>query len=129
MNYLEIRLYSITLEIVCIIKITYFYSIVVIVSTFQMPIVLAFTVKHNKNKVNPVVPRQLQFHEENNECFNNDENTLVTPFTGKLHFHEDSEDFNTSDDHSKNKTSKNDLNNSMANVEETSYLPGQICHI
>ena len=67
----------------------YFYSTVLIVSTFQMPIVLAFTVKHHKNKINQVVPRQLQFHEENEENFNNDENTFVTPFTRKLHFHED----------------------------------------
>ena len=107
----------------------YFYSIVVIVSTFQIPVVLAFTVKHNKNKVKPVIPRQLQFHEENDESFNKDENTFVTPFTAKLHFHEDSEDFNTSDDHSKNENAKGDLKNSMENAEETSYLPGQICHI
>ena len=105
----------------------YFYSIVVTVSTFQIPIVLAFTVKHNKNKVDAVVPRQLQFHEENYESFNEDEDTFVTPFTAKLHFHEDSQDSNNSDDHSKNV--KGDLNNSMENVEETSNLPGQICHI
>ena len=67
-----------------------------------MPIVLAFTMKHHKNKVNAVVPRQLQFHEEDKETLDNHESTFVTPFTGKLHFHEDSEDFNTSDDHSKN---------------------------
>ena len=108
----------------------YFYSIVVIVSTFQIPIVLAFTVKHNKNKVNPVVPRQLQFHEENDESFNEDEDTFVTPFTAKLHFHEDSRDSNNSDDHSKNENAKGDLNkSSIENVEETGSLPGQICHI
>ena len=107
----------------------HFYSIIVIVSTIQMPIVLAFTVKHNKNKVNPVVPRQLQFHEENEKSFKDDENTFVTPFTGKLHFHEDSKDFDTSEDHSKNENAQGDLKNSMENVEETSYLPGQICHI
>ena len=94
-----------------------------------MPIVLAFTVKHNKNNVNPVVPRKLQFHEEDEETLNNHEDTFVTPFTGKLHFHDDGEDFNTSDDHSKDEISKGDLNNSMENVEETSYLPSQICHI
>ena len=112
-----------------IMKTIYFYSIIVIVSTIQMPIVLAFTVKHNKNKVNPVVPRQLQFHEENEKRFKDDENTFVTPFTGKLHFHEDRKDFDTSEDHSKNENSQGDLKNSMENVEETSYLPGQICHI
>ena len=107
----------------------HFYSIIVIVSTIQMPIVLAFTVKHNKNKVNPVVPRQLQFHEENEKSFKDDENTFVTPFTGKLHFHEDNEDFDNSEDHSKTENAKGDLNNSMENVEETTNLPGQICHI
>ena len=107
----------------------YFYSIIVIASTFQMPIILAFTVKHNKNKVNPVVPRQLQFHEENDESFNKDENTFVTPFTGKLHFHEDSEGLDTSEDHSKNENAHDDLKNSLKNVEETRSLPGQVCHI
>ena len=91
-----------------------------------MPIVLAFTVKHHKNKVNQVVPRQLQFHEEKEENFNNDENTFVTPFTGKLHFHEDSD---TSEDHSKNENAHDDLKNSLKNVEETRSLPGQVCHI
>ena len=65
-------LHSLTSKRILNMNAIYFYSIIVIVSTFQMPIVLAFTVKHNKNKVNPVVPRQLQFHEENNESFNND---------------------------------------------------------
>ena len=76
-----------------------------------------------------MVPRQLQFHEENDESFNEDENTFVTPFTAKLHFHEDIKDFNSSDVHSKNENAKGDLNNSMENVEETSNLAGQICHI
>ena len=103
----------------------YFYSIIVIVSTFQMPIVLAFTVKHNKNKVNLVVPRQLQFHEENKENFNNGE----IPFNGKLHFHEDREDFDSSEDHSKNENAQGDLKNSVESIGQTSYLPGQTCHI
>ena len=106
-----------------------FFSFIVIVSTFQMPIVLAFTVKHNKNKVNPVVPRQLQFHEENKENFNNGENTFVTPFNGKLHFHEDREDFDSSEDHSKNENAQGDLKNSVESIGQTSYLPGQTCHI
>ena len=44
-----------------------------------MPIVLAFTVKHHKNKVNPVVPKKLQFHEENKESFE----------ISEIQFHED----------------------------------------
>ena len=122
-------LHSLTSKRILNMNAIYFYSIIVIVSTFQMPIVLAFTVKHNKNKVKPVVPRQLQFHKENDENFNEDEDTFSTPFTAKLHFHEDSKDFNTSDDHSKNENAKGDLNNSMENLKETSNCPGQICHI
>ena len=41
----------------------------------QMPLVLAFTIKHHKNtsKFNPIVPRTLQFHEDEddrNDCDN-----------------------------------------------------------
>ena len=101
-------------------KTIYFYSIIVIASTFQMPIVLAFTVKHNKNKVNPVVPRKLQFHEENEENLEIGE----VPFHDKLHFHEEEEGSFSNDEHSKNENAI-----PVENVEETSHLPGQICHI
>ena len=42
------------------------YCIVILISTFQMPLVVAFTVKHRKkaSKVNPNLPKTLQFHEE-----------------------------------------------------------------
>ena len=42
------------------------FSIVIFICTFQMPLVVAFTVKHRKktSMVNPMVPRTLQFHEE-----------------------------------------------------------------
>ena len=42
------------------------YCVVVMVSTFQMPLVVAFTVKHHKktSMVNHVVPCTLQFHEQ-----------------------------------------------------------------
>ena len=42
------------------------YGVVIIVSAFQMPLVVAFTVKHHKktSTVNHVVPCTLQFHEE-----------------------------------------------------------------
>ena len=71
-----------------------------------MPIVLAFTVKHHKNKVNPVVPKKLQFHEENEETFKIGE-----------------------DGNPKNENAKGVLTYSTENYEESSYLPGQICHI
>ena len=60
----------------------------------QMPLVLAFTIKHHKkaSKINPVVPRALQFHEDeddfdncdnvsneaNDEIMENDEHPKVT---------------------------------------------------
>ena len=41
-----------------------------IASAVQMPLILAFTIKHHKNtsKNNPVVPRTLQFHEDEDDC-------------------------------------------------------------
>ena len=39
-----------------------------------MPLVLAFTIKHHRktSKINPVVPRTLQFHEDEDDCNNCD---------------------------------------------------------
>ena len=84
-----------------------------------MPIVLAFTVKHHKNKVNPVVPKKLQFHEENEETFK----------IGEIPFHEDGEDSTSNDGNPKNENAKGVLTYPTENYEESSYLPGQICHI
>ena len=52
------------LEYVALMDVT--YCIVILISTFQMPLVVAFTVKHRKkaSKVNPNLPKTLQFHEE-----------------------------------------------------------------
>ena len=38
----------------------------------QVPLVLAFTIKHHKktSKINPVVPKTLQFHEDERDCNN-----------------------------------------------------------
>ena len=81
-----------------------------------MPIVLAFTVKHHKNKVNPVVPKKLQFHEENEETF-------------KIGEDGHREDSTSNDGNPKNENAKGVLTYSTENYEESSYLPGQICHI
>ena len=47
------------------------YTILVIISTIHLPLVLGFTIKHHKktNKVNPIVPKTLQFHEDQVEDF------------------------------------------------------------
>ena len=45
-----------------------------VASAVQMPLVLAFTIKHHKktSKINPIVPRTLQFHEDEDDCNNCD---------------------------------------------------------
>ena len=39
-------------------------------SMIQVPLVLAFTIKHHKktSQINPVVPKMLQFHEDEHDC-------------------------------------------------------------
>ena len=53
-----------------------------VVSVLQIPLVLAFTIKHHKkiSKINPVVPRTLQFHEDEHDCdaISNDGNDKTT---------------------------------------------------
>ena len=89
------------------------YSILVIITTIHLPLVLAFTIKYNKknNKVTPIIPQTLQFHEdmvesleENNESQsshnqspdNKDEAQNMRDQTPKLQktlqFHKDKEE-------------------------------------
>ena len=81
------------------------YCILVAISTFQMPIVLAFTIKHHRktSRIDPVVPQTLQFHEE-------DEETHVNGHQSEVALH---------------------TNIPMNIVEEntTNQLPNQLCHI
>ena len=55
-------------------------------SVLQIPLVLAFTIKHHKktSKINPVVPRTLQFHEDEHDCdaISNNENDETTENDG-----------------------------------------------
>ena len=50
------------------------YVVWFVASAIQIPLVLAFTIKHHKktSKINPVVPRTLQFHEDKDDCNNCD---------------------------------------------------------
>ena len=43
-----------------------------VTSVIQVPLVLACTIKHHKktSKINPVVPKTLQFHEDEHDCDN-----------------------------------------------------------
>ena len=81
------------------------YCILIAISTLQMPVVLAFTIKHHRNtsRVDPVVPQTLQFHEE-------DEGTHENGHQSEVALH---------------------TNIPMNIVEEntTNQLPNQICHI
>ena len=121
-------------------------------SVLQIPLVLAFIIKHNKktSKINPIVPRTLQFHEDDHEI-----NTVV-PRT--LQFHGDENDETTENDehqivicvevnnyvesidNAHENSVKSDENSeylefSVSNVklteigEASGQLPGEVCHI
>ena len=95
------------------------YCIGLIVSTFQMPLVLVFTIKHRKNtsKVHPVVPRTLQYHGDEEVCDVDDNNAV---------------DFDDGNDETPQNIESFELvvvNASIENVEETVQLPGEVCHM
>ena len=95
------------------------YCIGLIVSTFQMPLVLIFTIKHRKNtsKVHPVVPRTLQYHGDEEDCVVDDNNAV---------------DFDVGNDETPENVESFELvvvKASIENVEETVQLPGEVCHM
>ena len=84
-----------------------------------MPLVLVFTIKHHKNtsKVNPVVPRTLQFHGDEQDCDVDDNNEV---------------DFDMENDETPGNSELFKLvevQASIENVDETVQLPGQVCHM
>ena len=95
------------------------YCIGLIVSTFQMPLVLIFTIKHHKNtsKVHPLVPRTLQYHGDEEDCDVDDNNAV---------------DFDVGNDETPDNVENFELvvvKASIENVEETVQLPGEVCHM
>ena len=122
----------------------------------QMPLVLAFTIKHHKkaSKINPVVPRALLFHEDeddfdncdnvsneaNDEIMENDEHPKVTRV--EVYKHVDSTDI---DDENRDYPDENgDADNNCECLEvpvvneqiklteigeASSQLPGEVCHM
>ena len=95
------------------------YCIGLIVSTFQMPLVLIFTIKHHKNtsKVHPLVPRTLQYHGDEEDCDVDDNNAV---------------DLDVGNDETPDNVENVDLvvvKASIENVEETVQLPGEVCHM
>ena len=132
------------------------YAVWFVASAVQMPLVLAFTIKHHKktSKINPVVPRTLQFHEDENDCdfcddysieenyerMDNDELPKLTLV--EVYDHEDSTDHA---DENSDKTNENgDAEDNRECVElavvnkqiklpeirePSSQLPGEVCHM
>ena len=120
-------------------------------SVIQIPLVLAFTIKHHKkaSRINPVVPRTLQFHEDAQNCDNisnevkdsiaeNDGQPIVTRVEVYDHGEsidkadEDSakadEDFVTDDNFEIKELS--DSNVKLTEIGEASgQLPGQVCRM
>ena len=118
-------------------------------SVIQIPLVLAFTIKHHKkaSRINPVVPRTLQFHEDEQDCDNisnevkdsiaeNDGQPIVTRVEVYDHggsidkADEDSakadEDFVTDDNFEIKELS--DSNVKLTEIGEASgQLPSQVC--
>ena len=112
--------------------------VVLTASMMQIPIVIAFTIKHqNKtSKMNPIVPSTLQFHgedpdfEESNEEINGDTEMLASETLVKNLACPKTPQFDCDDDHNIDQTLEQIVAyNSVDNKEESGKLPGQVCHM
>ena len=111
-----------------------------IASAIQIPLVLVFTIKHkNTSKVNPVVPRTLQFH-GNEEDYDVDDNNLVDLNVKNDEIPENNELFELVEVQASienvDETPENsegfellEVQVSIENGDETVQLPGQVCHM
>ena len=138
-----------------------FYKVIFVVwfvaSIFQMPLVLAFTIKHHKktSKINPVVPRALQFHEDEddrNNCDNisNEANAELTeneehPKVTHVEVHDHVESTDNANENSDYPDENGDADDNcerleLAVVNEqiklneigeafSQLLPGEVCHM
>ena len=113
-------------------------------SVLQIPLVLAFTIKHHKktSKINPVVPRTLQFHEDEHDCdaISNDGNDETTENDGHQIvtcvevYHVESND-KVDENSVKSDENCEYLEFSVSNVklteivEASSQLPGEVCRM
>ena len=111
----------------------------------QMPLVLAFTIKHHKktSKINPVVPKTLQFYEDGHDCddISNNGNDEATENDGhQIVTRVEVYDYVGSIDKADENSVKSDencqyLELSISNVKLTEIgeafgqLPGEVCHI
>ena len=100
-----------------IVKTTYIGCLVC--GVLQIPLVLAFTIKHNKktSKINPVVPRTLQFHEDEHDCdaMSNDGNDKTT------RSNKDERDCDAFGDDGNDETTENDGHQIVTCVEVYDY--------
>ena len=116
-----------------------------VASTVQMPLVLAFTIKHHKktSKINPVVPRALQFHEDEDDCDNydnisneanneiteNDEHPMVTLVEVYNHVEYPDENGGADDNCECLELPVVNERIKLTEIREvSSQLPGEVCH-
>ena len=113
-------------------------------SMIQIPLVLAFTIKHHKKKlqINPVVPKMLQFHEDEHDCDDisngvNDETTSNdgNPIVAHVDVYDCVENVDNADEKSDTVDNCEYLELTASNervmlteIEEaSSQLPGEVC--
>ena len=116
-------------------------------SMIQIPLVLAFTIKHHKktSQINPVVPKMLQFHEDehdfdnisngvNDETTNNDGNPIIVTH---VNVYDHVESVDNADENSDTVGNCEYLELTVSNErvklteigEASGQLPGKVCHM
>ena len=116
-------------------------------SMIQIPLVLAFTIKYHKktSQINPVVPKMLQFHEDEHNCDNisngvnddttkNDGNPIIATDADVYDYVESADN---ADENSDTVNNCEDLEITVCNErvklskigEPSGQLPGEVCHM
>ena len=110
-------------------------------SMIQIPLVLAFTIKYHKktSKINPVVPKMLQFHEDEHDCdnisngvndetTNNDANPIIVTHVDVYDCVESVDENSDTVDNCKLRVSNEQVK--LTEIGEvSSQLPGEVCHM
>ena len=123
------------------------YASRLVPSVIQIPLVLAFTIKHHKktSKINPVVPKMLQFHEDehdrdnisnevNDDTTKNDENPIIVTHVDVYDYVESDENADENSDTVDNceylkLTVSNERVKLIEIGEASSQIPGEVCHM
>ena len=116
-------------------------------SMIQIPLVLAFTIKHHKktSQINPVVPKMLQFHEDEHDCDNitngvnddttkNDGNPIIVTNVDVYDYVETADNADENSDTVDNceyleLTVSNERVKLTEIGEASGQLPGEVCHM